>query len=199
MTLVRNNSNTKQKLFILIKTGNKKVIYSRWIILRNIINTQLENMSFLSIQKWDISIMNFSFQELAFQGNYLLVIYKNNNEDDIILSERFMVYEDKSGIDFKIVPSNVVSKRRTHQELEFEILLNRINVINTGTDIYPVIRQNKNWLYAVNAPDPLRVLDGNKRLIYKFYNGELNFPGNNEFRFIDLTMVNFKGNNVCKH
>jgi len=139
----------------------------------------------------------FQLPRVSLSGNYLLVIYKNNNEDDIILSERFMVYEDKSGIDFKIVPSNVVSKRRTHQELEFEILLNRINVINTGTDIYPVIRQNKNWLYAVNAPDPLRVLDGNKRLIYKFYNGELNFPGNNEFRFIDLTMVNFKGNNVA--
>ncbi len=139
----------------------------------------------------------FQLPTVSLSGNYLVVVYQNNNEDDIILSERFMVYEDKSGIDFKIVPSNVVSQRRTHQEIEFEIMLNRINVINTGTDIYPIIRQNKNWLYAKAAPDPLRILDGNKRLVYKFYNGELNFPGNNEFRFIDLTTVNFKGNNVA--
>lgn len=139
----------------------------------------------------------FQLPRVSLSGNYLLVVYQNNNEDDIILSERFMVYEDKSGIDFKIIPSNVVSQRRTHQEIEFDIMLNRINVINTGTDIYPVIRQNKNWLYAKAAPDPLRILDGNKRLVYKFYNGELNFPGNNEFRFIDLTTVNFKGNNVA--
>jgi len=84
-----------------------------------------------------------------------------------------------------------------HQELEFEIILNQINVINTGTDIYPLIRQNHNWLYAKEAPDPLRILDGNKRLVYKFYNGELSFPGNNEFRFIDISTVNFKGNNVA--
>lgn len=139
----------------------------------------------------------FQLPNVSLSGNYLLVVYKNNNEDDIVLSERFMVYEDKTGIDYKIVPSNVVSKRRTHQELEFELLLNRINVINTGTDIYPVIRQNNNWLFAKQAPDPIRVLDGNKRLVYKFYNGQLSFPGNNEFRFIDLTTVNFKGNNVA--
>lgn len=139
----------------------------------------------------------FQLPKVSLSGNYLLVVYQNNNEEDIILSERFMVYEDKSGIDFKIVPSNVVSRRRTHQELEFEIMLNRIKVLNTATDIYPIIRQNKNWLYAIEAPDPLRIVDGNKRLVYKFYNGELNFPGNNEFRFIDLTTVNFKGNNVA--
>ncbi len=139
----------------------------------------------------------FQLPRVSLSGNYLLVVYQNNNEDDIILSERFMVYENKAAIDYKIIPSNVVSKRRTHQELEFEILLNRINIINTGTDIYPVIRQNSNWLYSIQAPDPIRILDGNKRLVYKFYNGELNLPGNNEFRFIDLTTVNFKGNNVA--
>lgn len=139
----------------------------------------------------------YQLPQVKLSGNYLVVVYQNNNEDDIILSERFMVYEDKAGIDFNLVPSNVVSRRRTHQEIEFDIILNRINVINTGTDIHPVIRQNKNWLFAKEAPDPIRILDGNKRLVYKFYNGELNFPGNNEFRFIDLSTVNFKGNNVA--
>ncbi|MGM0581125.1 MAG: type IX secretion system plug protein domain-containing protein [Bacteroidota bacterium] len=139
----------------------------------------------------------YQLPKVKLSGNYLLVVYQNNNEDDIILSERFMVYEDKAGIAYKIVPSNVVNQRRTHQELEFEIMLNRINVLNTGTDIYPVIRQNKSWLFAKQAPDPLRISDGNKKLEYKFYNGELNFPGNNEFRFIDITTVNFKGNNVA--
>ncbi|WMN12605.1 DUF5103 domain-containing protein [Marivirga salinae] len=139
----------------------------------------------------------FQLPKVSLSGNYLLVVYQNNNEANIILSERFMVYENKSSIDFKIIPSNVVTNRRTHQEIEFEIMLNRINILNTATDIYPVVRQNKSWLFAKEAPDPLRILDGNKRLVYKFYNGELNFPGNNEFRFIDLTTVNFKGNNVA--
>jgi hypothetical protein len=139
----------------------------------------------------------YQLPRVKLSGNYLAVVYQNNNEDDIILSERFMVYEDKAGISYKVIPSNVVRNRRTHQEIEFEIMLNQINVLNAGTDIYPVVRQNSNWLYAKKAPEPLRIEDGNKRLVYKFYNGELNFPGNNEFRFIDFTTVNFKGNNVA--
>ncbi len=130
-------------------------------------------------------------------GNYLIVVYQNNNEDDIILSERFMVHENKAGINYKMSVSNVVTKRRTHQELEFEVMLNKINIVNTGSDIYPVVRQNYNWLFAKEAPKPLQISDGNKRLTYKFYNGELNFPGNNEFRFIDISTVNFKGNGVA--
>ncbi|WP_375580402.1 type IX secretion system plug protein domain-containing protein [Marivirga tractuosa] len=130
-------------------------------------------------------------------GNYLIVVFQDNDEENIILSERFMVHENKAGINYKISASDVVSKRRTHQELDFEVLLNNINVINAGTDIYPVIRQNNNWLYSKKAPEPLRITDGNKRLVYEFYNGELNFPGNNEFRFIDISTVNFKGNGVA--
>ncbi|WKV12790.1 type IX secretion system plug protein domain-containing protein [Marivirga harenae] len=130
-------------------------------------------------------------------GNYLIVVYQNNNEEDIILTERFMVHENKAGINFQISASNVVSKRRTHQELEFEVMLNNINVLNVGADIYPVVRQNYNWLFAKEAPKPLQISDGNKRLTYKFYNGELNFPGNNEFRFFDISTVNFKGNGVA--
>jgi len=140
--------------------------------------------------EWDVPRVSIS-------GNYLIVVYQNNNEEDIILSERFMVHENKAGINYKISASNVVSKRRTHQELEFEVFLNDINVLNAGTDIHPVIRQNSNWLFAVNAPDPLMITEGNKRLSYEFYNGELNFPGNNEFRFIDISSVNFKGNGVA--
>lgn len=129
-------------------------------------------------------------------GNYLLVVYKNNNEEDIVLSERFMVYEDKVQIGYKIVPSNVVSQRRTHQEVQFSVFLNDVQVLNAGSDIYPIVRQNSNWLNAIKPPPPMRITDQNKRLVYEYYNGELNFPGINEFRFIDLTTVNFTGANV---
>jgi hypothetical protein len=134
--------------------------------------------------------------QVSISGNYLIVVYQGTDEQNIILSERFMVHEDKAGINYQISASNVVTKRRTHQELEFEVFLNAINVVNAGTDIYPVIRQNDNWLYALDAPKPLSISNGNKRLTYKFYNGELNIPGNNEFRFFDISTVNFKGNGV---
>jgi hypothetical protein len=129
-------------------------------------------------------------------GNYLLVVFRGNNEDDIILSERFMVFENKADIAYELVPSNVVMQRRTHQEIEFNVLLNRINILNTATDIYPVVRQNNNWLLAKKPQDPMRITNQNKLLEYAFFNGELNFQGINEFRFIDLTTVNFKGANV---
>lgn len=134
--------------------------------------------------------------KVKLSGNYLIVVFNSNNENDIILSERFMVHENKATIKHEITVPNVVSHRRTHQELEFEVFIYNINVLNSGTDIYPVVRQNSNWLYAIDAPKPQKITDGNKRLTYKFYNGELDFSGTNEFRFFDISMVNFKGSGV---
>ncbi|WNB18286.1 type IX secretion system plug protein [Marivirga arenosa] len=134
--------------------------------------------------------------EVKLSGNYLIVVNNGNDERDIVLSERFMVYENKAGINYKISTPNVVTKRRTHQELEFEVGLGNINVLNPATDIQAVIRQNSNWIYSKVAPDPLRISNGNNQLTYKFYNGELTFPGNNEYRFFDISTVNFKGNGV---
>ncbi len=164
----------------------------------------LEDFNQFSIRDFEYSFdtkMSYVHYKLTLpkvnlSGNYLVVVFKGNNEEDIVLSERFMVHEDKADIAYEIVPSNVVTQRRTHQELQFDILLNRINVLNTGSDIYPVLRQNSNWLTAKKPTNPMRITNQNKKLEYEFFNGELNFQGMNEFRFIDITTVNFTGANI---
>lgn len=127
-------------------------------------------------------------------GNYLLIVYKGNNEEDIILTERFSVYENKTLISYKLGPSSLVKNRRNMQEIELEVGLNGANILNRGADIYPIIRQNNNWLNAVRLQEP-RFIQG-ESLQYIFFDGTLNFPGANEFRFVDISTVNFKGTNI---
>ncbi len=139
---------------------------------------------------------NLKVPKVKVTGNYLLVVYKDTNPDDIILSERFRVYENAIGIDYKLMPPNIVSERRSMQQIQFNVNLNGANILNSGSDIYPVVRQNNNELHAVYLQTP-RHIEGNS-LVYNFFDGQLSFPGSSEFRFIDISTVNFLGANVAQ-
>jgi hypothetical protein len=145
-----------------------------------------------------IPYIHYQFKVPAVEvtGNYLLVVYKGNNENDIVLSERFRVYENKTSVAYKIVPSSLVRNRRTMQEVEFEVRLNGANILNRGGDIYPVVKQNNNWNNEITLNEP-RFIQG-EVLQYNFFDGTLNFVGFSEFRFIDISTVNFKGANISE-
>jgi len=134
---------------------------------------------------------SFNVPKVKSSGNYLLVVFRGSNPDDIVLSERFRVFDNKVAIGYKLKPSSLVENRRTHQELSFEVNLNGANILNAGSDIYPLVRLNNNNLDAVRLEEP-RHIEGNK-LIYDFFDGTLNFLGANEFRFIDISTINFLG------
>jgi len=144
-----------------------------------------------------VPYIHYSIQipKVKVTGNYMLVVYRGSNPEDIVLSERFRVYENLTQISYKIVPSRLVKNRRNMQEVEFEVNLNGANILNRGSDIYPVVRQNNNELHTKYLQSPRHI--ESEKLIYSFFDGQLNFPGSNEFRFIDISTVNFRGTNIA--
>lgn len=130
-------------------------------------------------------------------GNYALVVYQNNDVRDVVLTKRFVVYENSISISPTVRLSTGVSARNFNQQVEFNLNYNQLNVSNPLTDFHVVIRQNQRWDNAIIGLKPTLVRRDQKYLEYHHFTMENNFKGGNEFRFFDLRTYNFRGQNVA--
>lgn len=142
--------------------------------------------------------IHYTFQVPATKvsGNYLLLIYQNSDEKDIILSRRFVVYENTVNISPFVEISSDISARNFNQQVEFTINYNGLNVSNPLTDFHVVIRQNQRWDNAIIGLKPTLIRQDQKYLEYHHFTMENNFNGGNEFRFFDLRTYSFRGQHV---
>ena len=130
-------------------------------------------------------------------GNYALVVYQNNDVEDVVLTKRFVVYEHSISISPTVRLSSGVSARNFNQQVEFNLKYNQLNVSNPLTDFHVVVRQNQRWDNAIIGLKPTLVRRDQKYLEYHHFTMENNFKGGNEFRFFDLRTYNFRGQNVA--
>ncbi len=127
----------------------------------------------------------FQIPQLKLAGNYLLYIYKERNKNDIVLSHRFMVCSNRVGLLGKVQYSNNLSRRNTHQQIDFEVNYGGYQILNPKNDLKIVIRQNFRWDKTIANLKPQFDRAGEGILDYNFYNSETDFEGGNEFRFFD--------------
>jgi len=130
-------------------------------------------------------------------GNYIVKVYQNGDPKDVLLTRRFVVYENRVGIESRIGLSSMVRARSFNQQIDFDILFSRLNIANPLTDISVVIRQNQRWDNAIAGLKPTAVRLDRNMLEYRHFNSENNFQGGNEFRFFDLRTYTFAGQNVA--
>jgi hypothetical protein len=115
-------------------------------------------------------------------GNYIIKVYANGNEEDLILTSRFMVVEPKVSISAVIQPSSIVSEREYRQEVDIEVNLGSIQTMNPYRDIELVVMQNLRRDNIISGVKPNFIK--NEQLTYN-YQGDLDFDGGNEYRFFD--------------
>ncbi|WP_320002779.1 type IX secretion system plug protein [Shiella aurantiaca] len=131
-------------------------------------------------------------------GNYLIYVYRNNDEGDLLLSRRFVVYKNDVGIEEEIGLSTNVHLRGSHQQIQFKISHPKTLVMNPTEDIRVVLRQNQRWDNAITKLKPNFFKEDMRVLEYNHFDGSNNFPGNNEFRFFDLRMLLSRGQRIDK-
>ncbi|HEY3403446.1 MAG TPA: DUF5103 domain-containing protein [Ohtaekwangia sp.] len=146
-----------------------------------------------------IPYVHYSFRipQVRLPGNYVLVVYRGSNKEDIILSRRFMVYDTRIEFinDGKMVGSGAVAD--LNQQINFTINYKNLEIQNPLSDVHVVIRQNQRWdNLAVNVR-PSFVREIEKELEYHFFDDDKMFRGGNEFRFFDLRSINYPGRNVA--
>ncbi len=131
-------------------------------------------------------------------GNYLLVVYDADHKDDIIITRRFIVYDQQIKIEGDIALPGGVRERLVNQQIDFIIDYKLFPVSNPLLDFKVVIRQNNRWDNAIYDIKPTMIRDDLKQLVYRSINFENNFKGGNEFRVFSIKSRQFAGKNVDK-
>ena len=133
--------------------------------------------------------------EITKSGNYILKIYRNFDESDLVLTRRFMVVDRQTSVSATVNSATVPEFRFSHQEVDFEVDYEGFNIPNPFVDVSATIMQNNSWNNTIYNLKPLFV-NGNK-LTFNYEDKNL-FPGTNEFRFFDIRSLRFFSNNVVK-
>ena len=141
--------------------------------------------------------LNFPTEEMALtkSGNYILKVFRNFDEEDILLTRRFMVVDIKTKISSTIKSATVPEFRFSHQEVDFSVNYLGFDIPNPFLDVNVTILQNNSWNNAITNLKPQFV--NNNELSFNYENENL-FPGTNEFRFFDIRSLRFFSNNVIK-
>lgn len=139
----------------------------------------------------------FILPRVKMSGNYILKVYRAKNENDLILSRRFMVYDNLASIGHEVRISSDVRARRLNQQIVFSVNYGNLEIINPADDIKVLIRQNQRWDNAITNLKPTMVREDQRRVDYEHFTLENEFRGGNEFRFFDLRTINFPGQNVA--
>ena len=157
---------------------------------------EIQDFDFSSESK--INYVHYRFQLPNFKttGNYLAVVYRDRNKEDIVLSRRFMVYGNSALVGGRVLRSSVVSNRLSHQRIEATVNYGAVRSNDPRRDITVVVRQNQ-------RPDQTKVLQSTfldetqKVMRYQNLGEENEFYGGNEFRFFDLSTTNSQGRNIA--
>lgn len=129
-------------------------------------------------------------------GNYLAIVYRGGDKSDIILSKRFMVYDNRVGFENQRNLLGAGSIAALNQQINFTISYRNLEVINPLENINVTIMQNHRWDNMAIDISPSFVRETEKQIEYRFFDESKMFKGGNEFRFFDLRSLNSPGRNV---
>lgn len=138
----------------------------------------------------------FLVPRVKLPGNYLLVVYRGRNKNDIILSKRFIVFDQRVQVIPEIGLSSGIPERNLNQQINFAVNYGNITIPNPYEGVDVVIRQNQRWDNAIRNLKPTFVREAEQVLEYHHFDLENNFKGGNEFRFFDLRSIHFSGQNI---
>lgn len=139
----------------------------------------------------------FQVPPTKISGNFILMVYQNNDPEDILLTKRFVVFEDRVNIQSDIRLSTGVSQRNFNHQIEFSLNYSGLKVSNPHADIYVVVRQNQRWDNAIYGLRPTLLRIDQSYMEYRHFNQENNFQAGNEFRFFDLRTYLFRGQKIA--
>ena len=128
-------------------------------------------------------------------GNYILKVFLDNDQDDLVLSKRFMVVDRKVTIEAKLKQATSLNDRNYKQEIDFTINHKGYDIADPYGDIKVIITQNDRWDNAIKNLKPLFVR--NNELIYD-YDEDNVFSAGNEFRHFDIKSLRYQSERIRK-
>lgn len=132
--------------------------------------------------------LNLPNDEMNFKisGNYVVIIYEDNEPDKALAQACFSIVEPKVSIDANIRSNTDIELNGRLQQLDFDVLLNGYYVRDPMTEIKTVVRQNNRIDNEQNNLSPNYV--SASKLSY-INNKSLIFEGGNEYHNFDISSV----------
>lgn len=128
-------------------------------------------------------------------GNYLMKVFRGTDQDDLVLTRRFLVFEDRVKIDAAIVPTRHIERRDLDQQLDLGIRYPGITVPDPFTDLSVAVLQNNRWDDVRTGFRPKFIRDA--ELIYD-HPQQGQFTGSNEWRGADLKSTRYSTTRVAR-
>ena len=127
-------------------------------------------------------------------GNYAIVVYYEDNPDEIVLTRRFYVTENSVQVDATVKQPGFGINRESGQQVLFNVNYNSTEIRDPLKEVTAVIFQN-------NRPDRKLVMDKP----YSIQPGRLEFTdpergifyGGNEFRSLDIKNMRYQTENIA--
>ncbi len=158
-------------------------------------NNLIDNIesSYGTLQRYTNYKLSLPNSDVGFKvsGNYLLEILDSG--DNVILTRKFLILEEKVSVDLNIYPSQNSDRFYTHQNVQFVVNTSRYKIRNPDNDIKVTVLQNDQWDNSKTILKPQFV--EKNRLIYR-YNEESEFEGGNEYFFFDTKDLRSTNQNI---
>jgi len=121
-------------------------------------------------------------------GNYLLKVYNGTDQEDLVLTRRFLVFEQRMDIQARATVARDVELKDIMQQVDLTIDYPGAEVNDPFGDISVTVLQNMRWDDTRTGLKPKFLRD--HELVYDFPK-ETEFLGANEWRFFDVKNMRY--------
>ena len=126
-------------------------------------------------------------------GNYVLVVYEDQDKDKLILTRRFQVLNPKVRVSARVKRATFDPFKGDNQEVDFSVFHENLRIDNPQDEVKVVVMKNRRWDDAIRDLKPLFIKEN--ELDYDYDKGNV-FPGGNEYRYFDIRTRRYNGENV---
>ncbi len=131
--------------------------------------------------------------DLKYSGNYILIVYEDQDMEKLVLTRRFHVLEPRVNVGGMVKKATFDPFKGDNQEVDFTIYHPKLRIENPRDEVKVVVMKNRRWDTAIKDLKPLFIKEG--ELVYD-YDKENVFKGGNEYRYFDIRTTRFNGENV---
>jgi hypothetical protein len=159
----------------------------------NVNDYQFSNNTYLPFVHY-----RFPLPRVKLPGNYIIMIYRDGNKDDVVLTARFMIFSSQVNLapNQNLVGNSALSGG--NQQINFTIDYRDLQVFNAMENFKVVIRQNQRWDNARFNVKPSFIREDISQLEYRFFDQDKQWLAGNEFRFVDFRSLVSPGRNTAR-
>lgn len=137
----------------------------------------------------------FPVPKVKLPGNYILMIYRDSDKNDVVLTARMMIFNNQMNIVANNILAGASALAATNQQINFTVDYRGMEVFNPMDNFKVVIRQNQRWDNARFNVKPSFIREDISQLEYRFFDQDKQWLAGNEFRFVDFRSLISPGRN----